>query len=202
MKRERDPTPEEFEKLLAWLAFGGRDYQTTHHRLTRIFISRGCTDAETLADEVMNRVGVRIVELVKKYEGDPIRCLLGFADNVYFEYSRDQQKQAEVEPASQITPPDENEEKEREYQNREVRYNCLTQCMRELSIADRSLFQRYVEAEKRARIDGRKRLAAELRMTANALRIKAHRLRGKLRRCMETCVDEALVSETIPHGNA
>jgi hypothetical protein len=64
MKRERCPTPEEFEKLLAWFHSdpeeAGRMFNLVHSRLIRVFASRGCVDAEALADEVTNRVAVRI----------------------------------------------------------------------------------------------------------------------------------------------
>src|ERR1044071_7693839 len=95
MKRERDPTPEEFEKLLAWLDSdrdeAGRKFQTIHSRLIKVFTSRGCVDAATLGDEVVNRVAVRIDTLTKNYP-DPLRCCLGFVENVHREYIKDQQK--------------------------------------------------------------------------------------------------------------
>lgn len=190
MKRERDPTPEEFEKLLAWLASAGRDYKTIHHRLTRIFTSRGCIDAEMLADEVMNRVAVRIDKVVTTYEGDPVKCLLGFAENVYHEDWRDRQKLSEAEPPTQSTPPDGGEKEERERKKREQEDECLAICMEELSKADGNLFRRYFQEEERAKI-ARKKLAAELKITANALRIKAHRIRRRLQQCMQACLAEA-----------
>lgn len=190
MKRERDPTPEEFEKLVAWLASAGRDYPTTHYRLTRVFIVRGCIDAERLADEVMNRVAVRIDKLIKDYPGDPIKCLLGFADNVDREDLPDRKRRSEAEPPPQSISPDEREQQERDRERRELEDECLTRCMEELAAAERDLFRSYFQNEKRAKIDARKKLTAELRLTANALRIKAHRLRRRLRRCMEACLDE------------
>jgi|SRR5882672_844193 len=192
MKREREPTQEELEKLLAWLASAGREYATTHYRLTRVFIVRGCIDAETLADEVMNRVAVRIDKLIKDYPGDPIKCLMGFADNVYLEYLRElsnQRKHSEGEPP---TPPDGQAEREREERERkegELREECLARCMEELSAADNQLFRRYFQEEERAMV-ARRKLAAELRLTANALRIKAYRIRRRLRGCMEACLEE------------
>jgi DNA-directed RNA polymerase specialized sigma24 family protein len=164
----------------------GRDYATVHHRLTRFFISRGCVDAEMLADEVMNRVAVRIDKVVKTYAGDPIKCLLGFAENVYREYLRDEPPRPDDDPAVQPSPPDD----EQEHKKREQEDECLTRCMGELTSAEGDLFRRYFREEKRAKIDARKKLAAELQLTANALRIKAHRIRRRLRTCMESCLDE------------
>ena len=197
MKRERDPTPEEFEKLLAWLAAdrdeAGRKYETIRYRLIRIFVTRGCVEAERLADEVMNRVAVRIDKLVLTYQGDPTKCFHGFADKVHLEYLRDQRELPLNESPPQPSPPDDEREREKLEQEDE----CLTQCMRELSAPESKLFRRYFQDEKRAKINARKSLALELRLTANALRIKAHRLRRRLRRCMEACLDGFLSDETI-----
>jgi hypothetical protein len=183
MKRERDPTPEEFETLLAWLDSdreeAGIKLNLIHTRLIRIFVSRGCIDAEYLADEVINRVTVRI-DQVKATYSDPLRCCVGFADNVHREWLRDQKKNAHpIEPP----PPRPADELERE----DV---CLTRCVAELTEAERHLFKRYFQGEKRARIDARKKLAAELELTANALRIQAYRIRRKTHKCMEKCLNE------------
>jgi DNA-directed RNA polymerase specialized sigma24 family protein len=201
MKRERDPTPEEFEKLLAWLDcdrdVAGKKYETIRSRLIRIFISRGCVEADRLADEVMNRVAVRIDKLVETYEGDPARCLQGFADKVYLEYLRDQKRRSEVDTIPQPIFPDEREREELELAEREQEDECLTRCMGELSWANSELFRRYFEGEKSARINARKKLAAEFRLTANALRIKAHRIRRRLRQCLEACLNEIRGPETV-----
>ena len=192
MKKERDPTPAEFEKLLAWLASAGRDYEAMHHRLIRIFVSRGCIDAESLADEVMNRVAARIDEIVKIYEGDPAKCFHGFAKRVYLECLRDR-RESFVESAPPAIILD--EEREQESEQKDI---CLTQCMADLDTSDRDLFQRYFQEEKRAKINARKDLASDLRVTANALRIKAHRIRRRLRKCMEGCLEQIRGPETIP----
>ena len=196
MKRERDPTTEEFDKLLAWLAAdrdeAGGKYETIRHRLIRILITRGCIDAERLADEVMNRVAVRIDKLVTTYEGDPIKCFHGFAEKVYLEYLRDQRELPLNESPPQPSIPDHTCEREK----LEQEDSCLTQCLGELPTAESDLFRRYFRDEKRVKIQARKSLAAELRLSANALRIKAHRIRRQQRQCMELCLQRFLSDET------
>ncbi|HEV7396094.1 MAG TPA: hypothetical protein VGN86_06255 [Pyrinomonadaceae bacterium] len=187
MKRERDPTPEEFEKLLAWLASAGRDYQTMHYRLTRIFIAGGCCDAEALADEVMNRVAVRIDKVVQTFPGDPARCLQGFAENVAREHKKFLKKQIDIERVEQSIQPDEPEQEKNERQKRDLEDASLAKCMEELSAGDRNLFERYFQKETKAKV-ARRKLAAELEITANALRIKAHRLRRRLRQRLDGCL--------------
>jgi hypothetical protein len=183
MKRERDPTPEEFEKFLSWLDpdpdAAGRRLQPIQSRLIQIFTSRGCVDADSLADEVLNRVAVRIDTVIVNYS-DPLRCCVGFVSNVFREYLREQEQKEKALPPPEPRPSEELEREDR----------CLKQCLGELTEADQGLFVRYFQGEKRARIDGRKKLAVDLSLTGNALRIQAFRLRQRLSQCMTECLGE------------
>jgi len=206
MKREREPTQEEFEKLLAWLASAARDYQTMHYRLTRIFISGGCYDAERLADEVMNRVAVRIDKVVSDYKGDPARCLQGFAELVALEDRKDRKRRVDIELVEPSVLADERGQEEDDQRKREREDACLKRCMKELTGGERDLFERYFQSDMKAKV-ARKKLAADLGITANALRIKAHRLGRRLRHCLDGCLDqrpETLndAEETIRGGNS
>lgn len=183
MKRERSPTPEEFEKLLAWLNSdpeeAGRKFNLIHSRLIKVFASRGCIDAEALADEVINRVAVRIDKVMTSYS-DPLRCCLGFVEFVYQEYQREEQKRITfIEPQRRST-----EELEREDE-------CLTQCLGSLPESERDLLVLYFQGEKRARINRRKQLAVELVLTANALRIRAYKLRKEVHQCLVLCLSQS-----------
>lgn len=189
MKKERDPTPEEFEMFLAWLDSdreeAGRRLKVIQSRLIRIFISRGCIDAEALADEVVNRVAVRI-EKVKTDYSDPHGCCVGFVENVVREYLRDEQKKSNT-----ILPPPPRPAVELERED-----TCLNQCLERLATPERDLVVRYFYGEKRVKIANRQKMASERMLTANALRIQAFKLRKKLRTCLETCLNQA-EAETI-----
>ena len=183
MKRERTPTPEEFEKLLAWLNSdqeeAGRMFNLVHSRLIKVFASRGCVDAEALADEVINRVAVRIDKVITTYN-DPLRCCIGFVEFVYHEYQREEQKRLN------FTEPQRRSTEELEKEDR-----CLTQCLGSLPESDRDLLVHYFQGEKRARINRRKQLAVELVLTANALRIRAYKLRKEVHQCLVTCLSQS-----------
>ena len=183
MKRERDPTREEFDKLLLWLDpncdEAGNKLNLIHRRMTKILVSRGCVDAETLADEVVNRVAVR-VEIVRNGYSDPLRCFIGFLGKVYKEYLREQHKESHARPPE---PPRPAEDLEREDQ-------CLRKCLEELNPHERNVVVRYFQGEKGQRIIERQKLAAELNLTANALRIQAFRLRKRAVQCLRRCLDE------------
>jgi hypothetical protein len=189
MKRERDPTPEEFEKFLAWLDpdpdEAGRKFERIQTRLIQIFIARGCVDAEVLADEVLNRVCVRIDQVKLNYS-DPLRCCVGFVDNVHREYLREQRKRDEA-----VAPP-----LLRSAVELEIEDTCLDECLDQLPKLDRELVERYFQGEKSVKIAGRKKLAVERMLTSNALRIQAFKLRKKFISCFNTCIERA-EAETI-----
>jgi hypothetical protein len=182
MKKERDPTGEELEKLLAWFDSDREKaavkFQSINARLIRVFASRGCIDSDSLADEVMNRVAVRIDTVITKYP-DPVCCCLAFIDHVYHEWYRDQCRKANAKPRPSPRPAEELERED----------ECLKQCLETVTKPDRDLFEHYFQSEKR--IEPRKRLALELALTANALRIRAHRIRKQLRQCLIECLGEA-----------
>jgi len=183
MKKERDPTREEFEKFLRWLGSAGdrsdRKFIFIQTRLIQILASRGCADAESLADEVINRVAVRIDTVVQKYS-DPLRCCLGFVDNVHLEHLRDQRKKSNAREPPKPRPAEELESEDQ----------CLQKCMEKLNRGEQRVFVQYFGGESPARTGARQELREELRLTANALRIQAHRLRMRLLECMAECLGQ------------
>ena len=184
MKRERDPSPEEFKKFLAWLDSdpdkAACQYTLIQGRLTKVFAARGCADPETLGQEVLNRVCVRI-DTVRKNYPDPLRCCLGFVENVHREYLREEQMKNKA-----VKPPDPRPADELEKEDQ-----CLEQCLNTLGEADRNIFERYFKGEKRFRIESRKKLAAELGITPNALRIRAFKLRKEMNECLLNCLRQS-----------
>lgn len=184
MKKERDPTKEEFQKLLLWLdedeTEAGRKLTVIQSRVTKILISRGCVDADDLTIEITNRITVRIDQVKQSYP-DPLRCFLGFLQKVYREWLRDEVIKREARPPE---PPRPAEVLERED-------SCLKKCLAELSSEERDTFVRYFGGEGPARREERNKLAIEQDRTTNALRIQAHRLRKKTLKCLRACLEEA-----------
>lgn len=184
MKRERAPIREEFDKLLRWLD-SDRDkaaarLQQIEARLIRVFVSRGCVEDDALKDEVINRVTTRI-DTVRQNYPDPLRCCLAFVDNVHREYLREQKKIKEAVPPPPPSPPEELEKEDQ----------CLRECMSELNAAEQYLLVNYFKGETGTRIPNRKRLAQELKLSPNALRCQAHRLRKKVRLCLQNRLEKA-----------
>src|SRR5215217_6821129 len=76
-------THDSFEALLSWLGStrdeGAEKYETVRTRLLRIFMRKGCTDPEDLADITINRVIAKVSTIRADYVGDPANYFCGVA---------------------------------------------------------------------------------------------------------------------------
>lgn len=176
---------EDFDRLLEWLhpnrEEAGRKYEIIHTRLIKFFMCRGCTQAEEMADETINRVCRKAKEIIPGYTGDPALYFYGVAKKIYLEHTK---KHSSPVPLSQTaTAVETADELEREFQ-------CLERCMQQLRPDNRELVLQYYQDEKSAKIDHRKELAARLGIALNALRIRAHRIRANLYECMIKCLEQ------------
>jgi DNA-directed RNA polymerase specialized sigma24 family protein len=186
MNKEWVLTQAALDNLLAWLSpnrdEAGAKYEAIRARLIKLFTCRGCAEAEDLADETINRVISKLGNLAEDYRGEPALYFYGVAKKVRQEY----QKQ-KFRPAPPPAIPRDDVEEE---------YACLEQCMRTFPPDQKRVLIEYYQGEKRAKINNRKRLAREMGIALNALRIRAHRLRAGLQRCVEECLGRAGKGET------
>lgn len=183
MNRERIITQESFDRLLNWLDAdrerAGDKYEAIRRRLITIFTCRGCREAEDLADETINRVIIRLPEIIESYVDDPALYFYGVAQKVHLEHLR---KKPPPNVAAQPPPAADEEDDERDYE-------CLEECISRLPASSRELVLEYYAEEKQAKIDRRKQLAQRLGIALNALRIRAYRIRAALQECVQNCLD-------------
>jgi DNA-directed RNA polymerase specialized sigma24 family protein len=184
MRKEWILDQESFERMLAWLdpdrERAGHRYEAVRTRLLRIFVSRGCACPEDLADETINRVCDRILELADTYTGDPTLYFYGVATKVHLEYLR---KTARIA----VLPPREPEE------DREAAHQCLERCITKLPAETRQVVLDYYREEGQAKIDLRRAIAERSGVGLNALRIRMHRTRSELQVCVEKCLERSQV---------
>ncbi|HKP37846.1 MAG TPA: hypothetical protein VJT71_13395 [Pyrinomonadaceae bacterium] len=194
MKKGWVLTQDAFDTLLSWLDAdrerAGRKYQDIRLRLIKIFTCRGCYEAEELADETINRVIARVDDVVNGYQGDPALYFYGVSQKVQLEYvrkSRLRDVESSVETTGNPIPANASltDETEREYE-------CLERCLEHLPADNRRLVLEYYQQERKAKIDHRKMLAAELGIAVNALRIRAHRIRRALEACVRDCLENQI----------
>jgi RNA polymerase sigma factor (sigma-70 family) len=184
MKKDRELTEKMFEKLLGWLdpdrEQAGSRYEEIRRRLIKLFTCRGCGEAEDLADETISRVMLKVEELVPTYSGNPALYFYGVADKIHLEYLRNR-KRSEAARAAMPPPGKPDEEDDR-------RYECLDNCMSKLPPDSRHSVIEYYKGEKHAKIENRKRLAEQLSVNLNVLRIRICRIRVLLEECMRQCL--------------
>jgi DNA-directed RNA polymerase specialized sigma24 family protein len=181
---------EDFDRLLDWLDAdrerAGLLYERIRWRLVTILASRGCTLAEELADETIDRVARRVADIEQIYVGDKAIYFLGVMNNVHHEYLRRPTAPRPIDKSDDV-------------EMREAIHVCLDNCLANLAPYSRQLIERYYAADKKAKIDLRKIIARELGIKPATLRLRALRIREKLQTCIEGCMN---VAEARPLGRA
>lgn len=171
-------TQEMFEQLLAWLDEdrdrAGKKYEEIRYQLINIFIMRGCLVSEELADKTIDRVAGKVKDIAGTYVGDPALYFYGVARMIYLEHVRSR-------PAILPALPSQSEKES------ERSYACLQRCIDKLSPANRELILAYY-GEEQSGEEGRRRLAARMGLELNALWVRVHRIREKLRGCVTECL--------------
>jgi hypothetical protein len=173
------PTKEAFDRLLRWLdpdlEKAGEKYEKIRLRLIRVFACRGGCEAEDLADETFNVVLSKIDWLSANYVGDPALYFYGVAKKIH--------SKSKSLPNPPPPGPDPEPDIERVC-------GYLDDCLDVLRSAERDLVLRYHQGEKQEKIQNRKKLAAELKISRNALRIKVCHIHSRLRECVERRLQE------------
>lgn len=184
MAEQPNPAPTSGEAWGHLLAlFGGDDdsaaaeYERVRARLCDFFRFKGMSDPEGLADRTIDRVARKLATGETLEGGDPARYALGVARFIYLETVKAESRQRRSladQPPADDDPAD-----------AERRLAALEQCLEKLARGDRELALRYHQGAGAARIAARKALAAELGCTVNSLRIRVHRTRERLERCVK-----------------
>ncbi len=168
-------------------------------RLVRLLAWRGTSDPEALADETLERVARQLGGGLEIKAEDPYHYAARVAHLVAHEDLRTIQRQQKAhQAASEHTP---NPSTDAEGENT-VHMDCLESCLEELTAEDQQMILVFYRGEKGSRIAGRRALAEQLGISANALRIRAFRLRQRLEQCVRDRLDELDDDETSsPRGS-
>jgi|SRR5215208_1521110 len=185
MKKGWVLTQELFDTLLDWLdpdrERAGHKYETIRLRLVKIFTSRGCPEAEELADETINRVASKLSEIINKWEGDPALYFFKVAQYVFVERrTKESPRELKQDPVVMPIVKEENEDT--------PEYECLLHCLEVLRISERTLVVDYYEHQGHAKIKQHQQMAKAMGIAINALRIRACRIKRTLRECVQECV--------------
>ncbi len=197
MPKQKESTDADFNELLAWLHQDGETaaqiYENVRRNLIGIFRWRGCSDPEGMADETIVRVTRKVGEMAGSYTGEPERYFYGVAKNVLREYGRKRDTALSTQPEQFVLPELPLEQDD----TTERRHHCLERCLKKLQTSERKIVLRYYEGYTTAKIAKRKKLAAELGVDLNALRVRVGRIRAKLRVCIEECLSMSVTRHGI-----
>jgi DNA-directed RNA polymerase specialized sigma24 family protein len=187
MTRQKTISQEGFDRFLTRLnedrELAGQEYERVRGRLILYFQCRDIFQSEDCADEVINRV------ILKLETGHQIRDLVtyifGVARMVLLETQRSQSRVQEIADDLLVPtiPSDEDDDLQ-------LQIDCLRCCLQSLPAEDRDLITQYYREQKRAKINLRQELAQRLEIDMNALRVRAYRLRNALQKCVRKCAKE------------
>ena len=117
-----------------------------------------------------------MADIEKTYVGNRALYFLGVMNNVHHEYLK-----RPIIPAPPALEDDAG--------LKERTHHCLERCLGKLAPHSRKLIERYYAADKQAKIDLRKAIAAEFGIGVKNLRLRALRIREKLQVCIEQCLE-------------
>jgi DNA-directed RNA polymerase specialized sigma24 family protein len=190
--RQKELTQAAFDGLLAQLDAdrnaAGVKYENTRTKLVKFFERRGCPSPDDHADEVINIVARQITEGTKIENINAY--FLGVAKRHVITISRgpemDPLENPDTLPTKSLSPGSSDID-ERDVQ--EMHLRILDHCLDEIGFQHRTLILGYYEENKQAKIDNRKALAESFGIDLNALRIRVCRIRMKLEKCINECVN-------------
>jgi DNA-directed RNA polymerase specialized sigma24 family protein len=175
---------------------GAAEYERIRQRLIKLFRWRGCRAAEEYADVTVDRVGRLLADGRVTTTTTPYALFHGVALNLLREHWRrvERERQALASVAHDTRPAASADEllthSEAERADEERR-RCLRRCLMRLAPHSRRLITRYYAGGSVLDKNHRKAAAAELQITVNALRVRAHRVRSEVGECIERCLDRA-----------
>jgi DNA-directed RNA polymerase specialized sigma24 family protein len=179
-------TREAFDKLLAALSPNAEQaaaqYEALRSRLIRFFEWRCVPLADDRVDEVFNRVARKIDT------GQQINNVAAYAYRVAYLVFLETLKEPELIDIDQQTVQGLTSEPQFDDSRHEMRQRCFDSCLQSLTNKNRTLILIYYEEERGAKIEQRKKLADQLKITLDALRIRTHRIRKRLEECITSCL--------------
>jgi DNA-directed RNA polymerase specialized sigma24 family protein len=189
-----------FHLLLALLdpdrdAAAGK-YELLRQRLVKCIVWKGCSESESdaLADTVLDRVAAKVAQ------GESVQNVNAYACQVMrFVWLEHIRRRRELVTDDGEMPEVAIEPDIDVLKDPDLRLRCLRKCMAEVvpEERDRILIVGYYDTgagEKNK--DKRRTLADQLGMTLNTMKVRACRIRERLERCINECVERLAVTKT------
>jgi RNA polymerase sigma factor (sigma-70 family) len=199
LKKDWAPTKDAFRQFLRWLDEGvessGEHYLEIRRRLVLYFDRKNCATPDDLADETLSRVAAKLHERGEITDLAPAHYCYVMARFVFLEHLRRPEcKQTSLEQlpqASDVRDARSVPDKDIALEDKEKLLNSLEHCLSRLSPEDRELILEYYRGDGATKIENRRRLAKRLGLSANALSIRACRIRNKVEACVRASSPDA-----------
>jgi DNA-directed RNA polymerase specialized sigma24 family protein len=196
---------EGFDRLLALFHpdrdRAGLQYEALRHKLVRFFEWRRCHAADELADETLDRVSRKLLEGVEIRIQDPASFVYGVARNI----AREALVRAARHPLPLAVEVETEDALDRAHtdpaaEDADRALHCLDRCLEAMPAETRRLLLVY-HSDKRGS-PARQRFLDGLRVSPGALWVRMFRLRKRLERCVQGCMNVGpfAVDERNPPG--
>jgi DNA-directed RNA polymerase specialized sigma24 family protein len=202
LKKDWTPTKGAFRLFLRWLdegvESGGEKYLEIRRRLVLYFDRKNCTAPDELADETLSRVANKLQEQGEITDLSPAHYCYVTARFVFLEHLRQpEHKHKSVEQLAHASGAQfersvsgGSSARDNKEDNKEELLDALERCLNSLAPDDRELILEYYRGDGATKIEGRRRLAERLGLSANALSIRACRIRTKVEECVRASSPE------------
>jgi DNA-directed RNA polymerase specialized sigma24 family protein len=182
-----------FDKLLACLDSdlneAGRKLLDIRRRLQKFFECNRCPDPDELVDMTIDRGARRIDEGVEVRElPSYLTQIARFVLKEHWASPQNKMDEIEEEGSGSLLVAPTVDDARNEKEEQEERLECLEKCSGKLVPVERQRVIDYYYEQGRAKIDKRKRMAADLRITLGNLRVRMHRTRERLEECILDCL--------------
>ena len=198
MNQPAPVTQAAFDRLLQLLdndrQQAGLKYEAVRGKLTNFFRWRGCSQPEDYVDRTIDRVARKLAEGAEVQTRDPYLYFHGVAVNVLREHWKqvDRNRMTSLDELPVSQSPAENpiakEQDDEAQSEKEVRLECLDDCIAGLPRQQLEILTRYHQDRGGTKMAQRNELALSLNIPMNALRIRVFRVRADLERCIEKCM--------------
>jgi DNA-directed RNA polymerase specialized sigma24 family protein len=172
-------TADAFDRLLSALdpdrERAAAAYEQLRHRIIGLLRWWGAPAPEQLADATLDRVARKLADGTRIPAGSLGAYVRGVARLVFYESSRERLSPLTGQEAAPVATAEIS-----------VAGECLDRCLSKWDPAERDLLLRYYGVGKAS--DVRKKMADELGISMTALRIRTHRLRVRVERCVGRCL--------------
>jgi DNA-directed RNA polymerase specialized sigma24 family protein len=182
-----------FDKLLACLDpdlnEAGRKLLDIRRRLQKFFECNRCPDPDELVDMTIDRGARRIDEGVEVRElPSYLTQIARFVLKEHWASPQNKMDEIEEEGSGSLLVAPTVDDARNEKEEQEERLECLEKCSGKLVPVERQRVIDYYYEQGRAKIDKRKRMAGDLRITLGNLRVRMHRTRERLEECILDCL--------------